>query len=52
MIGAKVNEALCAVAARVVERATPAFVVAKGGITSNDVAVKSLGSAARTCSAR
>ena len=43
MIGAKVNEALCAVAARVVERATPAFVVAKGGITSNDVAVKSLG---------
>ena len=24
-------------------RATPAFVVAKGGITSNDVAVKSLG---------
>ena len=43
VIGAKVNEALCAVAARVVERATPAFVVAKGGITSNDVAVKSLG---------
>ena len=29
VIGAKVNEALCAVAARVVERATPAFVVAR-----------------------
>uniref|UniRef100_A0A7S3K3S6 Uncharacterized protein n=1 Tax=Aureoumbra lagunensis TaxID=44058 RepID=A0A7S3K3S6_9STRA len=44
-IGDRVNEAICAVVASTIQKpsARNAFVVAKGGITSNDVAVKSLG---------
>lgn len=42
VIGARVNEALCTIVERVVDRTKPAFVVAKGGITSNDVAVEAL----------
>lgn len=40
-VGAAVNEALCGVVAGLARR--PSFLVAKGGITSNDVAVKGLG---------
>ena len=42
VIGEAVNGALCDVVARAASR-KPAFVVAKGGITSNDVAVRALG---------
>ncbi|KAH8055149.1 3-hydroxyisobutyrate dehydrogenase [Aureococcus anophagefferens] len=42
VIGETVNKALCDVVARAAPR-NPAFVVAKGGITSNDVAVRALG---------
>ncbi|KAH8073954.1 3-hydroxyisobutyrate dehydrogenase [Aureococcus anophagefferens] len=42
VIGETVNKALCDVVARAAAR-NPAFVVAKGGITSNDVAVRALG---------
>lgn len=43
-IGARVNDALCNVVQRLLTGATPpAFLVAKGGITSNDVAVRALG---------
>lgn len=44
-IGDRINDALCAVVGGAVEskKGEDVFVVAKGGITSNDVAVKSLG---------
>jgi len=42
-IARAVSEALCALVRRVVRRTPPAFVVAKGGITSSDVATQALG---------
>merc|ERR1712226_723426 len=43
-IGARVNDALCDITEMVLTCKTPpTFLVAKGGITSNDIAVRSLG---------
>jgi len=43
LIGGRVNEALCTVVSAALSGENqPAFLVAKGGITSNDVAVKAL----------
>ncbi|MCH1866520.1 four-carbon acid sugar kinase family protein [Nocardioides sp. CFH 31398] len=42
-IARQVSDAVAAVVARLLERATPRFVVAKGGITSSDVAARGLG---------
>jgi len=45
LVGDRINDAVCRVVSEVFEKksAKNAFVVAKGGITSNDVAVKALG---------
>lgn len=44
LIGARVNSALCNIVESVLGRVAPlSFLVAKGGITSNDIAVRSLG---------
>jgi uncharacterized protein YgbK (DUF1537 family) len=42
-IARAVSAALCEVTRRVLDRARPAFVVAKGGITSSDLATRALG---------
>ncbi len=42
-IGRRISASLCEVARQVVKRAAPGFVVAKGGITSSDVATGALG---------
>ena len=42
-IGRAVSAALCEVTCRVLDLACPAYVVAKGGITSSDIATRALG---------